>query len=546
MKSKMIKNYSLVTSFVLATYIFTMSGCGNLSCGSNVSTAPAVLAVQKVFSIQVVDTTTGNNVENLVATVYGDVSDASSRLVLPFRSLNQSVEVKGVNGIISFYTNKDYSSESLRIIIKADEYLDTGIEIKLDNENREISRKVKMVKLVDDANDTDGDGIAVKTEKIDKLMDETGVASKEIEVVSNKASVTIPKGIKLLDKNGNALEGSDVKVVVTSFEANSTDSFPGGLNVIVADVPSEDNTTKSEERVNMISAGFTSIIIENSDGDRAKNVENAKLTIRMDISNATNPKTGNPVKIGDIIPIWSYDETTGKWSYEGEGTVESDVKGLYVEYETSHLTYYNLDYFRNDICDTASININGGEGFVTNWNFSMAGWSHSAREAGEGVLKLFNSPKRELDVNVTYLGNSVFAGKVDLSNCSADITLKNMPSLADVVDTPIKFLESCPNSSVSNPIPNVSIYDFTSRAYYGTTDSSGTLDLKIISGSNGSGYYWTGGFGDRYTNVSDGQLSDSSAYGRIDYIGGNTKTVIFTLKEELCQTLPPVVDNSTD
>jgi len=67
--------------------------------------------------------------------------------------------------------------------------------------------------------------------------------------------------------------------------------------------------------------------------------------------NTVNPETGLTVRTGDQIPIWSLDDETGTWTFEGETVVERNPLGqMEVNFEIDHLSWWNLDWFYGNRC----------------------------------------------------------------------------------------------------------------------------------------------------------------------------------------------------
>lgn len=171
------------------------------------------------------------------------------------------------------------------------------------------------------------------------------------------ATVTIPAGTILKDKNGTALSG-EVKTRVTYFnpkDEESLNSFPGGFAV------EADGASGS-----FVTAGFTAIDMT-AGGTK---VENFGSSVNVDIdipADLINPETGNSLAPGDKIPLWSYDEETGLWTKEGEVTVPSALaksangKSVYkVSTKINHLSYWNLDWFQDACYEGITINVTGG------------------------------------------------------------------------------------------------------------------------------------------------------------------------------------------
>jgi hypothetical protein len=53
--------------------------------------------------------------------------------------------------------------------------------------------------------------------------------------------------------------------------------------------------------------------------------------------------TGKPLQLGDSLPIWSQDETTGKWTLEGKETVKIDLSTGIV-YRYANHSPFTMEY----------------------------------------------------------------------------------------------------------------------------------------------------------------------------------------------------------
>ncbi len=102
----------------------------------------------------------------------------------------------------------------------------------------------------------------------------------------------------------------------------------------------------------LITAGFITISLTRADGtDVTGFAEGATALVKMRIPDGiTNPETGLPLAAGDMIPVFTYDEDTGAWVVETEGSspmlaeVGQDADGFYTYFTTTHLTTFNLDW----------------------------------------------------------------------------------------------------------------------------------------------------------------------------------------------------------
>lgn len=166
-------------------------------------------------------------------------------------------------------------------------------------------------------------------------------------VVSDSAKVNIPAGTVLKDKDGNNLSGN-LSVQLVQFSPSdpiAASAFPGGFN------PTE---VKDENGASLGAGTFTSLgfiaLDMDVNGTAVKQFGGNPISVTVDISpNLRNPDTGNPLQIGEIVPIWSLNETTGEWKREGTGTISGTAANPKMTFQQTHLSYWNIDYF-NPVC----------------------------------------------------------------------------------------------------------------------------------------------------------------------------------------------------
>ena len=244
----------------------------------------------------------------------------------------------------------------LNIILKSDKYISTSQPIMVTKDGMSTFSTV-MTNV-----ENTPDGVVTNTENAGET-DNTGGMTESVEVSSGEdsesgaeASIAIEEGTKLQDAEGNVLTGA-VEATVTYFNPlneESLSAFPGGFSVETDDGDDGEFTTAGFVAVDMTVGGTD---VEHFDG----NVE-----IKIDVPEGTiNPETGQPVKAGDKIPVYSYDEDNGSWNYEGEVTVptpdglgKSDGSHKVTISNVKHLSYWNLDWFEgysgNNYCQVGS------------------------------------------------------------------------------------------------------------------------------------------------------------------------------------------------
>tara|TARA_Y100000034_G_scaffold36122_1_gene44411 strand:- start:2925 stop:4898 length:1974 start_codon:yes stop_codon:yes gene_type:complete len=239
---------------------------------------------------------------------------------------------------------------------------------------------------------TDSDGNA-----IEKITLPVAVKEDQAAKAAGGVDVSLKNGTKFLDKDGNALQSAPSLTVAyfaneatasatstddTALESSSLDAFPGGLGLTLP--ASADRETALEG--NFTTGGFVAIELTDDAGNKVKtfgkdsegNDNTLEVAMKVD-KNTSNPC---PVKFdgdianlatfaeangfkkgactlenvapmtlepGHIFPVWSYEESTGEWSFENYGLVagdKADAKKTYdVTVQVKHLSYWNLDFF---------------------------------------------------------------------------------------------------------------------------------------------------------------------------------------------------------
>jgi len=299
-------------------------------------------------------------------------------------------------------------------------------------------------------------------------------AAPEDQVVS----IDIPSGTAFKDAAGNVVTGTTLTSSVVSF--NSTD--PASLNAFPGGTASENIKNESGATVagRFRTAGFADINM-NVGGTEIKTFTQP-ITLHMGVSSTQiNPATGTLFAAGQTIPVWSYQTSTGQWSYEQVATItDNGSGGLEANFPTTHLTYYNLAVMEN-ICATSSVMFNTGlttsETFlvdifaanepnipvVSGFLVQVANGqtvSFDNVPTGNMNVKVYRNTAANSQTNFTIRdGNPVGTYSGALCGSTPTITL-NIPVL-----TPITFdiQGQCPSSS-ANPIVRPTV-DVWYRAY---------------------------------------------------------------------------------
>jgi len=296
--------------------------------------------------------TPGTPPPNVTLTISGKDADA----VYDISGVKQYKVVSGLTSLGLLYKNDPTQGNPATFTIKASApgYLDAIIPVTI-----KVGQPVKLinVSMINLTNPPAGVNVQQTTTPLTNGNTTSNVvipppasAAPGDQVVT----IEIPSGTGFKDESGNVLTGGTLSSTVVSFgstTASSLNAFPGGT--------SSDNI--KDQNGNTVSGlfrtgGFANITM--AVGSTQVKTFTNPITLHMGVSSSQiNPATGNLFQAGDQIPVWSYQTSTGQWSYEKIGTVSIGANGLEVNFTTTHLTYYNLAVMEN-VCSNASIVFN--------------------------------------------------------------------------------------------------------------------------------------------------------------------------------------------
>lgn len=325
------------------------------------------------------------------------------------------------------------------------------------------------------------------------------------------AKITIPANTVARDANGVAASGG-LTLTVTKYSNNETQSlqaFPGGFAPTVSDPNSSYlGAGVTEASGNFITGGFAQFNVTDSTGKAIKNFD-TPVTLTIDLPKGSkNPETGVSLVAGDIYPIWSFDETTGKWAFEQNGTIREkspvDANNFEVVFTSKHLSYWNLDwlYWQAGTNCSGRLNITGrpaGDNRalyvditgVAGTNYYMSALKN--QPITDSLLNLAKSPKTNVNIRIRTADGVLRGSANNVNLCttatSGGATVQvNLPtvSYASLVTT---VTESCPDGSFQRPSPTW-VWLYTNNWLGGYT-STGTSTLSnIASGSAGTLWAW--------------------------------------------------------
>lgn len=383
--------------------------------------------------------------------------------------------------------------------------------------------------------DEDGNSVSVFG-RVSRVASTTSGRGPDEPELTTAAEVLIPQGVSTTTASGVSAVG-EVKVSAAIYQNNtveSIDAFPGGIelrdNLVNPDVaPSVLGVvagTSAAEKT-FISAGFLSLEVTDEDGnditqfegstgvdiDGDGTLEEGILVTSLVPKTTINPETGELVAIGDIIPVWSYDDQTAKWTYDGKAKIfeSANASNWRARFAATHLSYWNLDWMYGMCVDYTNTDSSAPIEFLTAPFGSRDtrtltvktsrvgnGYYKSRTLYGDGFVygRLANdnvniSVKDSYGetVNILSINNEPYDGVSGLNFCELVGSGGNDVVLAqpdyDYTDLTVQVETSCSDSSLDDlqpptPIPSTRVYAFTyqdGRYRYissKVTDSTGT------------------------------------------------------------------------
>jgi len=235
------------------------------------------------------------------------------------------------------------------------------------------------------------------------------------------ATFKISENTLITDVDGQPLSGelrSDYHLF-NSRDVGALQSFPGGFSAEV------ENSPNGEEGVYFTTGGFASVVIRDENGNRARNFDPA-IEVSIELDNQGTDHENNEVNAGDEVPIWSFNDEDGTWSFEGDAPISDGGNGnLEVTFDADHLSWWNIDWFGSRCFRGTRINLEGSSSQLRGKlmradNGRFLGWASSrAIRGGSNFIQFLNAPQNVAGVLELYDMNNTNVATVDIPDmCS--------------------------------------------------------------------------------------------------------------------------------
>ena len=508
------RNKILMAS-ALALAVASCGGGGGKSHKSVYPTPPASL--KQAVSIVVLDASTGTPIAAVVsvsavgadAAKLKDSNDAGT----PWNAAAGGGLVLTADSAVSdatlVFSAPGYFNNSISVVLAAGDMVNQTVSL-----SSTAGAAAAGITAAPAVTFTAGDAISTSTPA-------TPGGAADAILAGAKVEATIPAGTKLLDKDGNEITGA-VKMDMALFpnDANGEaepgksplKSFPGGVN----DVKPAGGSSGY-----FVSGGLTALELTGPAGEKVTKFDGGAIDVTTTVPQSTiNPNTDAALADGDLLPIWSYSESTGEWTREDadadatngvtDGLVTCAVGATTctVTMKATHLSYWNLDWFQSERCDgTVDVKVRDKDGnrVPDGWvrielRRIGGGWSHETSVNGSS-LEILNAPKN-VPMEVIFFdaaGEQVYS-KAENNVCDMDNTTVNMPvtqpTFVKVVPKPqmVCYKEEDREKYKPISVPAVLyVLDASSWSFityeYRAANSTSALDL--IKNRNYVIYAWT-------------------------------------------------------
>lgn len=409
------------------------------------------------------------------------------------------------NGIVTFGTRSFDGTRNIQVRVTKTGFMANNLPVSVAG-GQDIFEIVTITSDVTE--DVTGIGTAGDAADItqDALM-ATATAMSDDQQNPNPASSTvmIPQNSVAMTRDGEPL-GSELSMSIVHFDADQNESllaFPGGFATSIAnpdDLMASGLTAidgadpVDDDGLVFESLGFVAIEVRDEQ-DQIASTFNQPIEITTEIKADTPHPTAEPprsVQAGDEIPIWSFDEVTGEWSFEQTGTVEQSADGgLLVRFTTDHLSYYNLDYFRGRQC-TVNLNFvrsdsgapldyfNGtvrATGFIRNFR-TRPGFEGFRLAPADTTLSLINLR--------TVVGDEIIATPSSFScNGNSEVTVNvslEVPNETPTFPVSISASTFCSNIPDADPVPleGAYVYIYRNNPYFYANDRTGANGTSTL------------------------------------------------------------------
>ncbi len=422
-------------------------------------------AVETTFAGQFVDAESGEVIDQQVdVTIKGPDRNAVMDPILFEPITEATVE----SGFIDLALQEDIRPSTaapvrFSVAATADGYLPNSKSISVDD----TGTYRFTIHLV--AEERPPPGVSIKSDEPSGSTDAGGTVTEARTVTTDpevqtggQADVTVAKGTQITDASGQPLQGalSSTVAYYANQDEGALGSFPGGFEEVT--IRRADDTQVSGGT--FVTGSFVSIEMRDGAGREAHRFS-APVEVAVSIPSETiNPKTGEPVQPGDVVPLWSFDDENGEWVEEGSAAMKTAAgvtlqgpdsrDNLIASFEAPHFSYWNVGWFLapDERCPSGlTFNVSGNEAGAA-LNYKLVGPGYITQfEADDSNVTVGQFPASlpYATLKAKYEGATVGTKRVE-TPCgkTTDFPLSGMPSSEELVTVKLNVDITCDDQQV--------------------------------------------------------------------------------------------------
>ncbi len=232
---------------------------------------------------------------------------------------------------------------NINVTISSPGHLIAQMPLKLTGTQKVSLRRLTMVNTATSTPD-----LTVKSTSVPLGADGTPTAHVTVNIPpaagqTEATSVTIPAGTQFKDADNKVVTGTNLQVSVivpVTGSDNLAQVFPGGAGLTQPSVQTSNGASAGA----LLPGGMSEISLT-LDGTPVTNFSKPiDLSITLD-PDYINPSTGQTVKAGDKLSIFSFASGNPIWKFEKEATVLSVGGKLTINFSSSHATWFIAGQF---------------------------------------------------------------------------------------------------------------------------------------------------------------------------------------------------------
>ncbi|SDC43939.1 hypothetical protein [Niabella drilacis] len=227
---------------------------------------------------------------------------------------------------------------NISVAITAANHLGAQIPVKITGSEKIAMRKVVLLNTTATSSE-----MAVKNTSVALAANGTPASDITVNIPppagsAESATILIPAGTQFRDANNNVVSGTDLKVSLVVPKTGSeslAEIFPGGTGLTQPAIQMANGTTSGT----LLPGGMSEVSFTLNGTAITNFSKPVDLGISLD-PDFVHPGTGQKVKGGDKLSVFSFSSNNPIWKHEQDATVQSSGGKLTVNFSSTHATWF--------------------------------------------------------------------------------------------------------------------------------------------------------------------------------------------------------------